>query len=271
MRLVYDYASYRLFLKDYYLSQKTKNPSFSYGVYAKQLGLSSPAHIQLILSGKRNLTVHNIHRVADTLGFSTNELEFFETLVHANQAEAVSEKRFYERRLRRLQKDKPSSSSRLKLSFLLSNGLLPAFLLSIEGKNHENAILAGHHFGYSPLEAKTILSQLESEGLVSYAQDVYRLSQRHLILHDKKTQSQAQKQFLHQQLRLSLRAFDKMYNQQGKFFAHTFTITENGLDKYSDEIKTLLEKITKLSDEETGTQVMQLNIQLFPYEKGITA
>ena len=62
-----------------------------------------------------------------------------------------------------------------------------------------------------------------------------------------------------------------MYNQQGKFFAHTFTITENGLDKYSDEIKTLLEKITKLSDEETGTQVMQLNIQLFPYEKGITA
>ncbi|HAR41649.1 MAG TPA: hypothetical protein DCS07_03305 [Bdellovibrionales bacterium] len=267
MRLVYDYKSYRVFLKDFYLTQKRKNSSFSYAAFARQLGLSSPAHIQLILSGKRNLTIHNIHLVADALSFSINELEFFETLVHFTQAESNSEKQFYERRLQELHKDKPESSSRLKVSFLLSSGILPALLLSIEGKHKDHALSGGEPFGYSPAATKTILTQLLNEGIVTCEQNIYKLNQRHLILHDKKTRSQAQKQFLNQQLRLSVRAFDKMYNQDAKFFAHTFTIAPASFQKYQDEIKALLEKVTKLSDEESGEKVMQLNIQLFPYEK----
>ncbi|MGK5090322.1 TIGR02147 family protein [Bdellovibrionota bacterium FG-2] len=269
MRLIYDYKAYRAFLKDYYLSQKEKNPSFSYAVFAKQVGLSSSAHIQLILSGKRNLTVHNIHRVAETLSLPQGELDFFETLVHLNQAEGVSEKKFYAERLLNLSVDKPQSSRRLKVSFLLSSGILPALLLSIEGKTLSSATSAGDRFGYSVDETEKVLKQLLKEGVIRLEEDHIRLSHRHLILHDKKAQSQAQKNFLSQQLRLSTRAFERMYEKEGKFFAHTFTINPAGMARYIDEVKTLLEKMTQLSDAEAGDSVMQLNLQLFPYEKSL--
>lgn len=269
MRLIFDYKSYRTFLRDYYLWQKGRHPSFSYAVFAKQVGLSSAAHIQLILSGKRNLTVHNIHRVADALALPSGELEYFEALVHQNQAETAAEKKYYSERLSRLSGHKPQSSRRLKVSYLLSSGILPALLLMIEGKNMKAAASAGDRFGYSAEEAEKILKQLLKEGVITLQDDQIRLSQRHLILHDKRTQSQAQKAFLGQQLRFSVRALETMYEKEAKFYAHTFTISSRNKERYLDEIKGLLERVTQLSDEEDGDSVMQLNIQLFPYERDL--
>ncbi|OFZ19998.1 MAG: hypothetical protein A2X94_11585 [Bdellovibrionales bacterium GWB1_55_8] len=273
MRLVYDYKSYRLFLKDCYLSQKNRHPAFSYSVFAKQIGLTSPAHVQLILSGKRNLTAHAIHRVAEALSLPKAELDYFETLVHLNQAEAANEKKFYAERLAQLSPNKPGSSARLKTSFLLSNGLLPALLLSIDGKDQGLAAQAGVNLGYTPDETRKIIQQLLKEDVICLKDEqtgtVIRLSQRHLILHDKKARSQAQKNFLAKQLRLSSTAFETMYELEGKFFAHTFTIHPETLSLYVDQIKALIEKMTHLSDEQVGDQVMQLNVQLFPYAKSL--
>ena len=269
MRLIYDYNSYRSFLKDVYLFQKDKNPSFSFSVFAKQLGLSSPAHIQLILSGRRNLTVHNIHRAAEGLALPRGELEYFETMVHCNQAQSPSEKKYYDERLTALRAGKPRSSARLKVSSLLSSGILPALLLSIDGKRVDGVGRVGESFGFSEQETAKILNQLVREKILEIKDSKYRLSQRHLILHDRKAQSQAQKSFLSQQLRLSQRAFERMYEKEGKFFAHTFTLNAASLERYVEEMKKMIEKITELSDEEAGETVMQLNLQLFPYEKSL--
>lgn len=270
MRLIYDYNSFRSFLKDYYLVQKKKVPSFSYGVFARQCGLSSPAHIQLILSGKRNLTVHNLHRVAEALVLPQGELDFFEALVHQNQAETPAEKKFYERRLEQLRLGKPLSSARIKVSRLLSNAYFPAILLSIEGKEIESAVAAASpRFGYSQDQIRELLNQLLREGVIELVHQKIRLSQRHLILRDQKTKSQAQKSFLRQQTQLSVKAFERMYEQDGKFFAHTFTLSHESLEQYTQEIHTLIERITKLSDEEPNDTVMQLNVQLFPYERNL--
>ena len=273
MRLIYDYTSFGTFLKEYYLSQKKKVPSYSYAAFAKQVGLSSSAHIQLIISGKRNITVHNIHRMAEALSLPKRELEYFEALVHENQAESPTEKKFYQERLRELRLEKPSSSARLKISFLLSKGILPALLLSVEGKDLATASRSGDRFGYTHQETERILEQLMKEGIIflSAAETGQtariRLSQRHLILHDKRNQSQAQKSYLAEQLHLSAQAFQRMYEKEAKFFAHTFTIRPVDLERYISEVKGVIERLTRLSDEEAGDTVMQLNMQLFPYEK----
>lgn len=266
MRLVFDYRSFRDFLKDYYKLQKDKNRSFSYSVFARQCGLSSAAHIQLILSGKRNLTVQNIHRVADALSLPLEEREFFETLVHLNQAETHAEKKFYERRLRQMQIDKPRSSARLKVSSLLGNAYFPALLLSVDGKEMEEAISAASvRFSYSRNEITKLLEQFRREGVIELVDGRIQLSQRHLILHDKKASSQAQKSSLLQQLRLSLKAFEERYDRDAKFYSHTFTMAEAAHERCTMEIHELIERITKISDEEPGEEVMQINVQLFPY------
>ncbi|MCM2323113.1 MAG: TIGR02147 family protein [Oligoflexia bacterium] len=267
MRLVYDYSCYRTFLKEHYLEQKTRHGSFSFAVYAKQLGLSSASHIQLILSGKRNLTVHGIHRVVEALGLPKAEIDYLEALVHENQAESDAEKAYYRERLFLLRKEKPASSARVRVSHLLSSGILPALLLSVDGKELETALGAAERFSYSREEFRKLLDLMLKEGLITLKDGRIRLSQRHLILHDKKARSQAQKNFLAQQLRLSVRAFERMYEKEGKFFAHTFTMNPASRERYHEEVKSFITRVTQLSDEDPGDSVLQLNIQLFPYEK----
>ena len=59
------------------------------------------------------------------------ELDFFETLVHFEQAESSVELNYYKRRLDQLRIGKPKSSARQKLSKLLSSAFFPAVFTKV--------------------------------------------------------------------------------------------------------------------------------------------
>ncbi len=59
---------------------------------AERGGLGSPSFLKMIIDGKRSLTLKNILAVSQALGLAHREIEFFEALLHFEQAEGLDEK-----------------------------------------------------------------------------------------------------------------------------------------------------------------------------------
>lgn len=92
---IYQYSDYRTFLRDYYEGRKKKSCAFSYAMFARKLGISTPAHIFLIISGNRNLTKEHIPQFATALGLTKKQQQYFDAMVCFNQAKTPESKRYY--------------------------------------------------------------------------------------------------------------------------------------------------------------------------------
>jgi uncharacterized protein (TIGR02147 family) len=92
MSSIFEYSDYRLFLKDYYKSQKARSASYSYAVLAKQAGLPSRSYAKLIMDGHRNVGLRTIPKLVRGLKLGRAEARYFEKLVQFTQAETSAEK-----------------------------------------------------------------------------------------------------------------------------------------------------------------------------------
>lgn len=78
---LFDYFDYREFLQDYYRHHKTKNPAYSYRLFARKAKLGSPNYLKLVVDGKRRITDRTIYQFARGLGLSRDEEKYFRELV----------------------------------------------------------------------------------------------------------------------------------------------------------------------------------------------
>jgi uncharacterized protein (TIGR02147 family) len=92
---IYDYLSYREFLRDAVKKKKAENPNFSFRFIAQGLKLKSPTFFNWVLQGKKKLSNSLAHRVADLFKMSTKEKAFFMLLVQYANAKTQAEKAFY--------------------------------------------------------------------------------------------------------------------------------------------------------------------------------
>src|SRR4051812_22386138 len=114
MKFIHQYSDHKTFLKEWFLEKKLSLGGFSYGRFSELAGLGSPNYMKLVIEGKRNLTVANIHQVAAGMGLSFDETQFFEALTLFGQSKTGTEKTYFRRRLRELRKNKPARSFGLK-------------------------------------------------------------------------------------------------------------------------------------------------------------
>ncbi len=85
---VVKYENYRSFLKDFYLFKKSLRDSFSYRLFAMKSGLKSPNYLQLVIQGKRNLSVAAAKGVTKALDLSGPEKQYFLCMVELANAES---------------------------------------------------------------------------------------------------------------------------------------------------------------------------------------
>ncbi|MBL8026226.1 MAG: TIGR02147 family protein [Fibrobacteres bacterium] len=89
------YTNYRLFLRDFYISKKKKNPRYSYRTFCKAAGITSPSLYSEIAEGKRNLTSSYLPAFIKGLKLTEAQGRFFTALVNYNQASTDKEKVAY--------------------------------------------------------------------------------------------------------------------------------------------------------------------------------
>ena len=88
---VYQYLDYRKLLKDLYQERKALNVNFSYRYISLKTGIRSSGYFANILSGKSNISLQLVLKLAHLFGMKRPEAEYFELLVLFNQAKTHDE------------------------------------------------------------------------------------------------------------------------------------------------------------------------------------
>ena len=96
---IFNYLDYRSYLRDMFAYYKEKDSKFSYRYFSGKAGFASPNFIQLVITGKRNLTTDSLSKIAKGFGLKKKERDFLENMVFMNQAKNHDDKNHYYHRL----------------------------------------------------------------------------------------------------------------------------------------------------------------------------
>jgi uncharacterized protein (TIGR02147 family) len=266
MNSVYSFNDFRDLLQAYYAHQKATVPGFTYARFSQLAGLKSPNYLKLVMDGKRGLTVGNIHQFAKALRLEGEEVDYFEALVLHGQAEGAAERDYYRQRLQRLKKAKPKKGKYVGAGGFVSRWYHPALVVCLYGEQNSGQVKKiANTLGISEAEVRQGLEYMHSAGIAQKREDgVFEVGESYLKFKGAFANKQQQKEFLRQQLELSLKAFRQQYETGAKFLSHTFTLSEENYNVYVKEIFALVERLTTISEEDKMERVAQLNVQLFP-------
>jgi uncharacterized protein (TIGR02147 family) len=101
---IFEYQQYRDYLRDFYLDQKLRKTGMTYVRFSEAAGIRSPNYLKVVIDAQKSLTPENIIRFAKALGLKEHESDYFEALVHFNQAKNLMQREYFEERLQRVRK-----------------------------------------------------------------------------------------------------------------------------------------------------------------------
>ena len=265
LKSVYQFKHYRTYLGHYYDYQKQASSGFSYAQFAEKAQLPSPNYLQMVIKGRRNLTIENIHRFADALELETGEREFFEALVLFDQAELERVKTYYGERLERLKLHQPESSASTRSNALFSEWYHPVVWVAAEGKTRQQMVEIGRTMHLQPTQIESALDQLKKDGLLTEdgKGNTFELVVEHLQSRDSRSVKVLQKEYLGKQLDLSKWAWRYRYGKEGVFLSHTFTLDVDDYAQFSAQMGDFLSTLVAQADKKKSNNISQINMQMF--------
>ena len=99
---VYGYTEYRVYLRDFYEWRKASERGYSFRLFARKAGFSSPNMLQLVMEGKRNLTNDSMEKFIKGLQLSGHMADYFRHMVKMNQSASDDEKIVHFKAMERL-------------------------------------------------------------------------------------------------------------------------------------------------------------------------
>jgi len=173
MTSIFEYNDYREFLKDHYEDHKTRKTGFTYARFSTSAGIQSPNYYKLVMDGQKNLTAINLVKFSLALKLEDQEKDYFEALVHFNQASTSTEREYFFDRLKRLREQRRGGVSKKVLEEYefeaISSWTFHAVMLLTNLKSFRESPrwISKKLFGLvSESEVAGILARLEAVGLL---------------------------------------------------------------------------------------------------------
>jgi uncharacterized protein (TIGR02147 family) len=269
---VLQYTNYRVFLRDYYGYKKKTSVAFSLRYFAEKSGLSSHAHLKLVIDGKRNITKNTVMKLIGGLGLSELSASYFENLVFFNQAKTEKEKQFYYALLL-----KTSPRSKLhqleKAQFRIFKEWYHSVILEMVTLKNFNAApewIARHLVGgVTPAQAAESLKLLSELGLLLRTANGYR-QQNKLLTTDDEVQDLLVKLYHQQMLKLSEAAISDIPADQRDISAITFGIQRKDFPALKKHLQLMRKELLDFSvDAGNAEDVIQVNSQWFTLTGGM--
>jgi uncharacterized protein (TIGR02147 family) len=266
--VVYDYRDYRAFLKDTWKYRKKQKAHFSYRLFSKKAGFSSPNFLKLVIDGQRNLTNESVAKIARGFDLKKQEREFFENLVFMNQAADLEEKNHYYRKMM-------SVGGNLKIRKLeraffeyFSKWYYPAVreIVMLGSRDHTAKQVASMLMpSITVREARKALRLLQELGFIRKDKDGRWEQCDKALTTGPEVRSLAVANFHREMLKRADDAIER-------FAAHERDISGLTLSTTGDKIAELKKKIVAfrkevlnlVCDDDVPDEVVQLNIQMFP-------
>jgi uncharacterized protein (TIGR02147 family) len=103
---IFEYSSYRDFLKKFIEEQKINNKKYSYSYYSQLIGSSEP-YLKQVLAGRRKLTLDKAKILSKKIRLGELESSYFLTLVMTDNAKTEELKSYFNDILERMKELRP--------------------------------------------------------------------------------------------------------------------------------------------------------------------
>lgn len=264
---IYAYSDYRLFLADWLALQK-RNPRFSFRAFAKRAGFKAHNILQLVVQGKRGISLRSVPKYAKALGLDRDEAAYLEQLVLFS---AGAETKQRVRQIRRLQHN-PQSRRILEQRQLaiFRQWLTPVVCEAtrlhdfVEDAPSLTALLGDRA---SAAELGQILRTLVEQGMLARVDGRLLPGDKPFDTGDGVVNGDL---FSYHQAALAA-ADDALWSvppAERSFDVLTLALTEAGVRELRQMLEEFTAEVLKLTDQPgPRTQVIQVGLQMFPVTK----
>ena len=267
------YMDFRKFLKDFYLERKPYG--FSFREFSKLAGYSSPVFLKLVIENKANLSEIGTERVANAVGLTGTDAEYFRILVSMNQSKSAEQKKSLFQELRSIAK-----SNKVKIvgedqydyyESWISPTLREALPHMAKAKASEVADKLT--FKASAAEIRKSVQVLLNAGfLAENADGTFSQTDQKITTGDLEIPSLAVRDMHRQMGELALEALENVPVEDRDISGLTLGIPENALPRIRSEIADFRRRIANIVTESPDTdRVYRLNVQFFPLTKKLSS
>lgn len=262
--MVFDYVNYRSYLDDTIAHLRVEG-KYSNRSFAEAAGFKGHTYINLILQGKRNLSLVASRKVSAALGLSKNEREFFSRLVEFNQTKDLKRKNeLYEELSRMIRSSK--IQSRTWNEYELFENWYNVVVYEYLGDEwfEPNVEHIAKQLGITVTKVYQCLTHLMSLGLLDQQGDSFRKLDKSISTADD-INSHLVKSFHVEMSQYAARKISQLPLEKREVNALTLALSKEKFERFKKRIREVTDEFaTEFAEETAGETVYQFNIQLFP-------
>lgn len=267
---MFRYLNAREYLGDYYAFKKATTTSFSYRAFSRRAGLKSPNYLKLVIDGDRNLTAQMSHRFGTALGLTGQRLAYFLDLVAFTQAKTTDERSARYERLIRFREHRKIHRIDIAYGQYHSHWYIPAIReLTFRPDCKDDAAWVANQL-LPPIrerEAQNAIELLIQLEMVE-REDGLLKPQETLVTTGPEVKGLHYMQYHRMMIDRGKRALDELPAPQRDISSVTLCLNADGIGRIKQILRTFRRELLQLSaSEDEPTQVVQVNLQLFPLSK----
>lgn len=267
------FMDFRAFLLAHAQESRARNPRWTFGVWAKMLGLKGTASITRILKGERDPGEKLTQALIQYFGFDGDAAEYFKDLIRLHKAS--QDPRLGVALLEKMGKQYPNSALRVldDRSFeVISNWYTLVIREMVRLRDFEEDAESIAHQIIFPITSKEVnsaIANLLELGLLSRSESGRLKITEGRIHTPDDLANEAIKRFHERMLENAKMALRLVPVNNREISAVTLSLPSHALPKAKELIREFQDKFSKLFEQEQGDTVFQFQIQLFPLTRSV--
>lgn len=270
MKPIIDYIDFRQYMLDYYEDRKRRS-AFSWREFSKITGFSSSSYMKVVCDGKSKLSRLGVERVADAMGLTGFEKEYFRAMVKFGQAEEEGAKKSAYESMLAIAKDHKVRVLQGDLFEFYDSWRNPVIreLAPLMPGATPGEIAKKCYPEISAAEVRQSLDFLSRTGLLKKSIDG-QLEQAETSVTGTPDATRLALRGMHRQMsKLATPALD-LPREERNFSGVTMGISKDTYERIVKELDECRRKVIAIASEDKNIdQVYRLNLQLFPLTRNV--
>ena len=269
---IYDYLSYRDYLRELYEQLKGSAIGYSYSQFAEDLGFSRSNSIWLVITGSRKLTESSASKIEKSLRFQGKELRYFKMLCKFNNAKRPDQREKYLARLIEIRGAGKESITDLNALEYFSEWYHPIIreMVNMDEFQHDPEWIASKLCIKVPLQKiARSLELLKELKLIRFdsKRNRYIQSGGH-VRSDRVIEKFAAIKFHETMCDMAKESITQIEVERRDLNSITLCLSEESAMKLSEKFADYCDEIVQYEEQtQVRTQIFQVNLQLFPFTK----
>lgn len=265
---IYDYLSYREFLRDYYEIRKKSESYFSYRYMSYKLGMDHSLLVKILLA-KRHLSEKNIPLFANLCGFTKREAEYFEAMVHYEKARSEKQRTLFLEKLLSLKGYRSSKIERYRYEYFQKwyYSAIRSLLGCYEFRGDYRDLAGRLNPAITVNEAKRAVRLLQKLNFIGKDPDgAYILTEDHVTTGEQ-WESLAIRGYQRETIKMSADSLDRDPKEIRDVSSLTLSVDREAFEDIREIIRecraSIVRRVDSIPDDKTD-RVYQLNMQMIP-------